>query len=43
MEDVLCAKMLGLTLEDLGEFDIVDSKLATGVLREMSLRDRACR
>lgn len=36
MEDMLCAKMLGITLEDLGEFDIADSKLATEVLREMS-------
>ncbi|APC18544.1 hypothetical protein BLL42_23565 [Pseudomonas frederiksbergensis] len=36
LEDMLCAKMLGITLEDLGEFDIADSKLATEVLREMS-------
>ncbi|NNA49760.1 MULTISPECIES: phage tail assembly protein [Pseudomonas] len=36
MEDMLCAKMLGITLEDLLEFDIADSKLATEVLREMS-------
>ncbi|KII30078.1 phage tail assembly protein [Pseudomonas fluorescens] len=36
MEDLLIAKMLGLTLEDLGEFDIADSKLATEVLREMA-------
>jgi len=36
MEDMLIAKMLGITLEDLGEFDIADSKLATEVLREMA-------
>lgn len=36
MEDMLIAKMLGITLEDLGEFDIADSKSATEVLREMS-------
>ncbi|WP_122300377.1 phage tail assembly protein [Pseudomonas syringae] len=36
MEDLLCAKMLGITLEDLAEFDIADSKSATEVLREMS-------
>lgn len=36
MEDMLCAKMLGITLEDLLEFDIADSKSATEVLREMS-------
>lgn len=36
MEDLLIAKMLGVTLEDLGEFDIADSKLATEVLREMA-------
>lgn len=36
MEDMLVAKMLGVTLEDLGEFDIADSKLATEVLREMA-------
>ncbi|WP_448092496.1 phage tail assembly protein [Pseudomonas lini] len=36
MEDVLVAKMLGITMEDLGEFDIADSKLATEVLREMA-------
>ena len=36
MEDMLVAKMLGITLEDLGEFDIADSKSATEVLREMS-------
>jgi hypothetical protein len=36
MEDMLVAKMLGITLEDLGEFDIADSSLATEVLREMA-------
>lgn len=36
IEDMLIAKMLGITLEDLGEFDIADSKLATEVLREMA-------
>lgn len=36
MEDMLCAKLLGITLEDLMEFDIADSKSATEVLREMS-------
>lgn len=36
MEDQLVAKMLGITLEDLGEFDIADSSLATEVLREMA-------
>lgn len=36
MEDMLVAKMLGITLEDLAEFDIADSKLATEVLREMA-------
>jgi len=36
MEDMLMAKMLGITLEDLGEFDIADSSLATEVLREMA-------
>nr|WP_178123986.1 phage tail assembly protein [Pseudomonas sp. WS 5079] len=36
MEDMLVAKMFGITLEDLGEFDIADSKSATEVLREMS-------
>ncbi|MHC8349204.1 phage tail assembly protein [Pseudomonas sp. RT4P38] len=36
MEDMLVAKLLGITLEDLGEFDIADSKSATEVLREMS-------
>lgn len=36
IEDLLVAKMLGITLEDLGEFDIADSRLATEVLREMA-------
>ncbi|WP_028684147.1 phage tail assembly protein [Pseudomonas chlororaphis] len=36
VEDILTAKLLGITLEDLGEFDIADSKLATEVLREMA-------
>lgn len=36
MEDHLVAKLLGITLEDLGEFDIADSMLATEVLREMA-------
>lgn len=36
LEDLLVAKMLGITLEDLGEFDIADSKSATEVLREMA-------
>lgn len=34
MEDQLVAKLLGITLEDLGEFDIADSTLATEVLRK---------
>lgn len=36
MEDMLVARMLGITLEDLGEFDVADSKKATEVLREMA-------
>lgn len=36
IEDLLVAKMLSITLEDLGEFDIADSRLATEVLREMA-------
>ncbi|AKA25710.1 phage tail assembly protein [Pseudomonas chlororaphis] len=36
MEEMLVAKLLGVTIEDLGEFDIADSKLATEVLREMA-------
>jgi hypothetical protein len=35
VEEMLTAKMLGITLEDLGEFDIADSSTATEVLREM--------
>ncbi|MDD2105711.1 phage tail assembly protein [Pseudomonas asiatica] len=35
MEDHLVAKMLGITLEDLGEFDIADSKRASDLFREM--------
>jgi hypothetical protein len=36
LEDMLVSKMLGITLEDLGEFDIADSKSATEVFREMA-------
>ncbi|AZD92052.1 MULTISPECIES: phage tail assembly protein [Pseudomonas] len=36
LEDMLVAKLLGITHEDLSEFDIADSKLATEVLREMA-------
>lgn len=36
LEDHLIAKMTGITLEDLGELDIADSKTATEVLREMA-------
>ncbi|CAI8988808.1 phage tail assembly protein [Pseudomonas chlororaphis] len=36
LENMLLAKLLGITIEDLGEFDIADSKLATEVLREMA-------
>jgi hypothetical protein len=36
LEDMLVAKLLGITIEDLGEFDIADSKKATEVLREMA-------
>lgn len=35
MEDHLVAKMLGITLEDLGEFDLADSKRATELFREL--------
>lgn len=35
MEDHLVAKMLGITLEDLGEFDIADSRRASDLFREM--------
>ncbi|MGF6098899.1 phage tail assembly protein [Pseudomonas sp. 18175] len=36
LEDMIIAKIFNLTLEDLGELDIADSKSATEVLREMS-------
>ncbi len=36
VEDHLAAKMTGLTLEDLGELDIADSKTVTEVFREMA-------
>lgn len=36
VENILTAKMLGITLEDLGEFDVADSATATEVLREMA-------
>lgn len=36
LEDLLVAKLLGITLEDLAEFDIADSKSASEVLREMA-------
>lgn len=35
MEDHLVAKMTGMTLEDLMELDIADSKTLSGVFREM--------
>lgn len=35
VEDLLAAKMTGMTLEDLGELDIADSKRVTEVFREM--------
>ncbi|WP_460418871.1 phage tail assembly protein [Pseudomonas sp. microsymbiont 2] len=35
MEDHLVAKMLGITLEDLGEFDIADSRRVTELFREL--------
>ena len=35
MEDHLVAKMLGIALEDLGEFDLADSKRATELFREL--------
>ena len=35
MEDFLMAKMTGLTVEDLLELDIADSKTVTEVFREM--------
>ena len=36
MEDFLLAKMTGLTLEDLMDLDIADSKRVTEVFREMA-------
>lgn len=36
IEDHLLAKMTGLTLEDLNELDIADSRLVTEVFREMA-------
>lgn len=36
VEDHLAAKMTGLTLEDLGELDIADSRQVTEVFREMA-------
>ncbi len=35
LEDHLAAKMTGLTLEDLGELDIADSRTVTNVFREV--------
>lgn len=35
LEDMLAAKMLGITLEDLGEFDIADAKSVTRLLGAM--------
>ncbi|MNJ21935.1 hypothetical protein D3C77_162990 [compost metagenome] len=35
-EDFLFAKMTGLTVEDLGDLDIADSKIVTEVFREMA-------
>ncbi|OLS63741.1 phage tail assembly protein [Pseudomonas putida] len=35
-EDFLFAKMTGLTVEDLGELDIADSRVVTDVFREMA-------
>ncbi|NMX60194.1 phage tail assembly protein [Pseudomonas sp. WS 5079] len=34
-EDMLAAKMLGITLEDLGEFDIADAKSVTDLMNAM--------
>lgn len=36
LEDHLIAKMVGVTLEDLGELDIADSQKLTEVFREMA-------
>ncbi|MGY1949458.1 phage tail assembly protein [Pseudomonas pergaminensis] len=35
IEDFLAAKMTGMTIEDLLELDIADSKTVSGVFREM--------
>ncbi|QHA95848.1 phage tail assembly protein [Pseudomonas sp. J380] len=35
VEDMLAAKMLGITLEDLGEFDIADAKSVTRLMSAM--------
>ena len=35
-EDFLFARMTGLTVEDLGELDIADSRVVTDVFREMA-------
>lgn len=35
LEDLLAAKMTGLTLEDLGELDIADSRTVTEIFREV--------
>ncbi|MFD2645137.1 phage tail assembly protein [Pseudomonas japonica] len=35
-EDFLFAKMTGLTVEDLGELDIADSRVVSDVFREMA-------
>lgn len=37
LEDRLVAKMTGLTLEDLAELDIADSRQVTEVFREMAV------
>lgn len=34
-EDMLAAKMLGITMEDLGEFDIADAKSVTDLMNAM--------
>lgn len=36
LEDMLLAKMTGMTVEDLGELDIADSRVVTEVFREMA-------
>ncbi|MDG9783710.1 phage tail assembly protein [Metapseudomonas otitidis] len=35
LEDLLAARMTGLTLEDLGELDIADSRTVTEVFRDV--------